>query len=152
MTLEMTGDLLGLGSIVRLETESASGLFVVLARGAFRPDNTRNEVVARYLVGPHPYGEAPDRETFPIVATEIHTVVHHGYTDAADTEFLTDLLDQMENGRRTTTQVKQFAGALTDIPDAIPSGEASEQAAQVRADPFFELRGLVQQQDRKGES
>ncbi|TDP98785.1 MULTISPECIES: DUF4176 domain-containing protein [unclassified Leifsonia] len=152
MTLEMTGDLLGLGSIVRLETESASGLFVVLARGAFRPDNTRNEVIARYLVGPHPYGEAPDRETFPIVATEIHTVVHHGYTDVADTEFLADLLDRMENGRRKTTQAKQFAGALTDIPDALSSGQESEKAARVRVDPFFELRGLVQQQDRKGES
>ncbi|SDH66525.1 hypothetical protein SAMN04515691_0474 [Leifsonia sp. 98AMF] len=57
----------------------------------------------------------------------------------------------MENGRRKTTQVKQFAGALTDIPDAVQSEEI-ENMARVRADPFFELRGLVQQQDRKGES
>ena len=151
MTLEMTGEFLGLGSIVRLNDETGAGLHVVLARGAFRPDNSKNEVVPRYLVGPHPYGEAPDRETFPIVATEILAVVHYGYTDAADTRFLDDLLDQMENGRSPTTRAQHFAEALTTIPEG-RAVEESEAAARSRVDPFFELRVLVQSAGRKGVS
>jgi hypothetical protein len=148
MTLEITQELLGLGSIVRLENEKATGLYVVLARGAFRPDKERNQVVPRYLVGPHPYGEAPDRETFPVLATEIQTVVHYGYTDAADTEFVTDLLDQMENGRRETKRAEQFTDALTLIPDAVVDAD-SDGSHRGSEDPFFELRMLVGKEDRR---
>ncbi|MFK3669734.1 DUF4176 domain-containing protein [Leifsonia aquatica] len=148
MTLELSGELLGLGSIVRLENESASGLFVVLARGAFRPDGERNEVVPRYLVGPHPYGEAPDRETFPILASDVREVVHKGYTDAADAVFLEDLLNQIENGRRTSTPARQFTDALTAVPES--KGVVTEHggAAAFGADPFAEVRKLVDQENR----
>lgn len=148
MTLEISQELLGLGSIVRLENQNATGLYVVLARGAFRPDKQRNQVVPRYLVGPHPYGEAPDRETFPILATEIQTVVHPGYTDAADEKFLTDLLDQMENGRRETKRAEQFNDALTVIPDAVVNADRSG-PDEGSEDPFFELRMLVGKEDRR---
>jgi hypothetical protein len=151
MTLNLTEELLGLGSIVRIENDRARGLFVVLARGGYRPDNSGNEVVPRYLVGPHPYGEAPDRETFPILATEIQAVVHQGYTDAADTRFVEDLLDQMENGRRSTTRASHFAETLTAIPEATAT-EESEAVARSRVDPFFELRALVQSAEKKGAS
>jgi hypothetical protein len=144
MTLEITEEFLGLGSIVRLENENATGLYVVLARGAFRPEKERNQVVPRYLVGPHPYGEAPDRETFPVLATEIQAVVHRGYTDAADTEFVADLLDRMENGQRETKRAEQFTDALTLIPDA--GSDGSDQGSE---DPFFELRMLVGEEDRR---
>ncbi|GAA2048597.1 DUF4176 domain-containing protein [Leifsonia soli] len=149
MTLEMTEEFLGLGSIVRLGDDTGTGLHVVLARGAFRPDNARNEVVPRYLVGPHPYGEAPDRETFPVLATDIQGVVHHGYTDAADAGFLADLLDQMENGRRPITRARHFAEGLTTIPEA-SAVEESDAAARSRADPFHELRALVHPTGREG--
>lgn len=151
MTLKLTGELLGLGSVVRLESENASGLFVVLARGAFRPDGDLDEVVPRYLVGPHPYGEAPDQETFPILANVIQEVVHEGYADDADAAFLEDLLDQMENGRRPITRAQQFTEALTAIPEARLADAENEDAAGVRADPFGELRRLVDQEHRKGE-
>ena len=152
MTLELVGDLLGLGSIVQLKREDAEGLFVVLARGAFRPDAEGDEVVPRYLVAPHPYGEAPDRETFPILETDIQTVVHHGYTDKADREFLDDLLDQMENGPRPVTRATQFTEALTAIPEPAAKPAEEDDGGRSHGDPFFELRGLVQQEDRKGES
>ena len=119
MTFELQGVLLGLGSIVRLNNESVSGLFVVLARGAYRPDNEKDAVVPRYLVGPHPYGEAPDRETFPILDDEVQEVVFEGYTDTADVAFLEDLLDQMEHGRRQVVPGQQFKDALTVIPEVV---------------------------------
>ena len=148
MPLELQGALLGLGSIVRLETPAASGLFVVLARGAFRPDQERSEVVPRYLVAPHPYGEAPDQETFPILAEAIDEVVFEGYSDAADASFLQDVLVQMENGRRPTTPAKQFAGALTEIPEMSDDADGSD-AADSSGDPFFELRRLASKEDRR---
>ena len=116
MALELEGTLLGLGSIVRVETENVSGLFVVLARGAFRPDPEQLVVVPRYLVGPHPYGEAPDQETFPVLAGEVSEVVFAGYSDDADDAFLADLLHQMEHGRRPSARAEQFTGALTEVP------------------------------------
>lgn len=148
MALELQGTMLGLGSVVRLEMEAAAGLFVVLARGAFRPDPEAVGVEPRYLVGPHPYGEAPDQETFPILVKDIAEVVFEGYTDDADVVFLEDLLDQMENGRRVTTPAQQFKDALTEIP------ERTEEAAAevlVGADPFAELRRLMGQEDRRDE-
>lgn len=148
MPFEMTDELLGLGSVVRLGGQTGAGLHVVLARGVFRPDSRRNELVPRYLVGPHPYGEAPDRETFPIMATDIRAVVHQGYTDAADTRFVEDLVDQIEHGRRPTTRAPHFAEALTEIPEA-PAIERSEPAARPLEDPFHELRGLVRHAHRK---
>jgi hypothetical protein len=151
MTLELKGVLLGLGSILRLENDAATGLFVVLARGAFRPDGDLNDVVPRYLVGPHPYGEAPDQETFPILADQVQEVVHEGYSDAADASFLEDLLDQMENGRRVTTPAEQFKASLTAIPEAEMAVSESDAAAGAGADPFFELRRLVDQEYRRNE-
>lgn len=151
MPFELVGALLGLGSVVRLESERASGLFVVLARGAFRPDSGLNRVVPRYLVGPHPYGEAPDQETFPILTDDVHEIVHEGYTDEADASFLADLLDQMENGRRATTPAQQFAEPLTSIPKASQATTEDDGPAQVSEDPFAELRRLVDQENQRGE-
>ncbi len=139
---------MGLGSIVRLETAEVSGLFVVVARGAFRPDTERDDVVPRYLVAPHPYGEAPDQETFPILADAIEEVVFEGYTNAADAAFLDDLLDQMQNGRRATKPARRFAGALTAIPET-PDGVNNDATAEVARDPFIALRRLADQEDRR---
>lgn len=144
MAFELDGVLLGLGSIVRIEKESVQELVVVLARGVFRADKNQDQVVPRYLVGPHPYGEAPDRETFPILATDIQDVVFEGYTDDADAEFLEDLLDQMQHGRRTTTSAEQFKGALTNLPDVQPDDvDVVDEAENARRDPFTDLRALV---------
>lgn len=145
MSLELTGVLLGLGSVVRLEGENAAGLFVVLARGVLRPENALPEVVPRYLVGPHPYGEAPDRETFPILAKDVLEVVHEGYTDAADAAFLEDLLDQVENGRREFTPAHHFTEALTALPAGDTARAGHDETARAPGDPFFELRRLVDQ-------
>jgi hypothetical protein len=150
MAMELHGVLLGLGSIVRLDNESVSGLFVVLARGALRPDSDQDAVVSRYLVGPHPYGEAPDHETFPILAGEVQEVVFEGYTDDADAAFLADLLDQMENGRRATTPAVQFKEALTPIPEA-KADQAENDAAQAHVDPFSQLRRLANHEYRRNE-
>ena len=145
MSLEFTGVFLGLGSVVRLESESAAGLFVVLARGVIRPDSESPVVLPRYLVGPHPYGEAPDRETFPIAARDVVEVVHEGYTDADDAIFLEDLLDQVENGRRKMTPAHHFSGALTAIPEGTTARSETNGTTQVPGDPFFELRRLIDQ-------
>ena len=151
MVLELQGTLLGLGSIVRLDRDGTSGLFVVLARGAFRPERDQQVVVPRYLVGPHPFGEAPDQETFPILADEVQEVVFEGYTDDVDGEFLADLLDQMENGRRATTPAVQFTEALTVIPDAVPEETEGGVVVGGQGDPFAELRCLVKLKDRKAQ-
>jgi hypothetical protein len=144
MAFELEGTLLGLGSIVRIENASVRGLFVVLARGALRADSEKNQVLPRYLVGPHPYGEAPDRETFPILAEEIQDVVFEGYTDDADQAFLEDLLDQMQHGRRAATPAEQFKDPLTKRPEAHASDvDAADEAEKQRVDPFSDLRALV---------
>ena len=148
MTLDLTGEFLGLGSVVRLNDDNHSGLFVILARGGYRPDRDRNEVVPRYLVGPHPYGEAPDQETFPILASAIVEVVREGYLDEADAAFVDDLLNQMENGPRPIVRAQQFAGPLTELPEA----QATENLAvdsNVSGDPFTSLREVVDRQQRK---
>lgn len=151
MTLVLQGRLLGLGSIVRLENDRATGLFVVLARGAFRPDKERPEVEPRYLVAPHPYGGSSDQETFPILAGDVEETVFEGYIDTADDAFLADLLDQMENGPRTISRAEQFAGPLTEIPEAsVPDAEDSDAVAP-GVDPFAELRRLTEQDHRKDE-
>ena len=149
VSLELQGALLGLGSIVRLETPNVSGLFVVLARGAFRPDQERTEVVPRYLVAPHPFGEASDQETFPILADEIQEVVFEGYTDAADTSFLDDLLDLMASGRRVMRpEANHFAEPLTVIPERSDDAGGGD-GAENSGDPFFELRRLASKEDRR---
>ena len=151
MALVLQGAFLGLGSIVRLDRDGMSGLFVVLARGAYRPDTEQAVVVSRYLVAPHPYGEAPDQETFPILSGEVQEVVFEGYTDDADSEFLADVLDQMENGRRPTTPAAQFTEALTVIPEMASTSPQQGEGVRVGIDPFAELRRLVDVTVREGE-
>jgi hypothetical protein len=151
MTLELQGRLLGLGSIVRLENDRASGLFVVLARGAFRPEMERPEVEPRYLVAPHPYGESPDQETFPILAGDVEEIVFEGYSDSADEAFLADLLDQMENGPRTISRAQQFTGPLTELPEASAPDAEDPDAVEPGVDPFAELRRLTGQNHRRDE-
>lgn len=150
MALKLQSTFLGLGSIIRLDNTHDSGLFVVLARGAYRPDSEQNGVISRYLVGPHPFGEAPDHETFPVLASEVSEIVFEGYTDDADAVFLADLLDQMEHGRRPTKQAQQFTEALTDIadrPEEVPGGDTLPRSG----DPFAKLRLLIDQNDGKSE-
>lgn len=148
MPLELQGTLLGLGSIVRLEREEVSGLFVILARGAFRPDQELPGVEPRYLVAPHPYGEAPDQETFPVLARDVQEVVFAGYSDSDDDAFLADLLDQMENGRRPSTPAQQFTEALSEIPERADDAAAVD-GGELAADPFSELRRLTGRNYRK---
>lgn len=136
MALKLIGNLLGLGSIVKIETDNNSGLYVVLARGTMREGE--DEAVPRYLVGPHPFGEAHDQETFPLIDSEIEEVVFEGYTDEADEEFLKDLLYQMGNGRRPSKVASQFKEALTEIPEAEESDEeVSEEMTMGKIDPFI---------------
>ena len=143
MALKLIGNLLGLGSIVKIETDNNSGLYVVLARGAMREGE--DEAVPRDLVGPHQFGEAPDQVTFPLIDSEIEEVVFEGYTDEADEEFLKDLLYQMENGRRPSKVASQFKEALTEIPEAEESDEeVSEEMTMGKIDPFYKLRSLAQ--------
>lgn len=144
MGLELEGTLLGLGSVIRLEMESVTGLFVVLARGVYRPDPMGSKVEPRYLVGPHPYGQAPDQETFPVLARDIEELVFEGYRDSEDEAFLADLLDQVENGRRPKPPAVQYQEALTDVP------ERNETAVHAM-DPFAKLRALTGHDDRRGD-
>lgn len=141
MTLTLIGTLLGLGSVVKIENENYNGLYVVLARGGMKEGE--GNVVPRYLVGPHPYGEAPDQETFPILDSGIKEVVFEGYSDEADEAFLKDLLFQMEHGRRVNKTAKQFKAALTELPEVQSSDEAiSEEMAKRKIDPFYKLRQM----------
>ncbi|MDR1567401.1 MAG: DUF4176 domain-containing protein [Streptococcaceae bacterium] len=142
MTLKLLGNLLGLGSIVRVENENNNGLYVVLARGAMREGEEGAK--PRYLVAPHPYGNAPDQETFPVLDSEIKAVVFEGYSDEADEAFIEDLLDQMEHGRRPSKAASQFKEALTDIPEALESDdELSDEMIRGKIDPFYKLRDLA---------
>lgn len=150
MTLTLIGELLGLGSVVRIENENYTGLYVVLARGAMKEGE--GSVVPRYLVGPHPYGESPDQETFPILDSGIKEVVFEGYSDEADEAFLKDLLFQMEHGRRVNKTAKQFKAALTELPEAQSSDEAiSAEMAKRKIDPFYKLRQM-KENDENGTS
>lgn len=150
MTLELQGNMLGLGSIVRIDRTSASGLFVIVARGAYRPDKGSNEVLPRYLVAPHPHGEAPDQETFPVLVSDIAEVVFDGYSDAADAIFLADLLHQMENGARSPQRAQRFTEPLTAMPERGGALAASTHEAAIATDPFWELRRLVHSERQKG--
>ena len=149
MALELQSAFLGLGSVIRLDDGGPSDLYVVLARGAYRPDSEQNGVISRYLVAPHPFGEAPDQETFPILASEVTEVVFEGYTDDADTAFLADLLEQMEHGRRPTIPAQQFKDELTEIPDR-PT-EVADVSSLPGSDPFAKLRVLLGENDRRDE-
>lgn len=141
MTLTLIGRFLGLGSILKIETENYKGRYVVLARGGMKKGE--DGVVPRYLVGPHPYGEAPDQETFPILDSEIKEVVFEGYSDEADEAFLKDLLFQMAHGRRPTKAASQFKGALTEIPKvATPDAAILEDRTKRKKDPFYKLRKI----------
>ncbi|WP_307984001.1 DUF4176 domain-containing protein [uncultured Lactococcus sp.] len=143
MVLNLIGNLLGLGSIVKVENENNTGLYVVLARGAMKEGE--DGAVPRYLVGPHPYGEAPDQETFPLIDSEIKEVIFEGYTDEADETFLKDLLYQMENGRRPSQAAHQFKEALTEIPEVEESeDEVLQEMTKGKIDPFYKLRSLTQ--------
>ena len=143
MTLNLIGSFLGLGSIVKVENGNNKGLFVVLARGAMKQGE--DGAIPRYLVGPHPYGNAPDQETFPLLDSEINEVIFEGYSDEADKEFTEDLLYQMEHGKRPSKIAKQFTEGLTDIPEAKENEEElSEERLKRKTDPFYKLRELAQ--------
>lgn len=150
MTLTLIGNLLGLGSIVKIENENYNGLYVVLARGAMKEG--KDCVVPRYLVGSHPYGEAPDQETFPILDSGIKEVVFEGYSDEADEAFLKELLFQMAHGRRSNKTAKQFKEDLTEIPEVeVPDENSLAEMIKRKNDPFYKLRQM-KEDDENGTS
>lgn len=141
MGLKLKDSLLGLGSIVTIESENHEGLYVILARGAMKVNNSE-EVIPRYLVGPHPYGEAPDQETFPILNSEISKIIFEGYFDDNDEQFIKDLLHQMEYGKKPTQAAKQYKESLTEISEVESINTDFSDYVMKKHDPFINLRNL----------
>lgn len=69
--------------------------YFVVARAIAK--NEAKEIVPRYKVAPHPFGDVPNEEIFSIGVTQISEVLFEGYQDAKDKEFLESLLHQIAN-------------------------------------------------------
>lgn len=147
MREQITGDFLPLGSVLKLkDTENDELLYLVVARAVAK--RKTDEIVPRYRVAPHPYGDVPSQEVFPIETEQIVEVLFTGYADQADEDFLAQLLLQMAKGEKAGSataktnqpevEVQTEPSAQTDTGTQTES--ALDEEAKLKEDPFYKFR------------
>lgn len=96
MSIELITPFLPLGSVLRLKgTENDLLYYFIVARAISK--NDKGEIVSRYKVAPHPFGDVPYQEVFSIGIEQIVEVVFEGFSNEIDKEFLEDLLSQINS-------------------------------------------------------
>ncbi|EPI09171.1 DUF4176 domain-containing protein [Enterococcus faecalis] len=135
MSEKLTTPFLPLGSMVYLEDKDAYGtmLFLIVARAI--ASNEHGEIISRYKVAPHPFGDIPSEQIFSIKSGDISEVVFEGFSNEDDNQFLEDLIGQMTNAKSnpTTPQTKS-----TVIPESQEVEEVEKE--KLKADPFYKFR------------
>ena len=75
------------------DTTNDTLYYFIVARAIAK--NGNGEIVSRYKVAPHPFGDIPTQEVFSIEVEQIIEVLFEGFSDKTDEEFLENLLSQM---------------------------------------------------------
>ncbi|MBF0777456.1 DUF4176 domain-containing protein [Streptococcus cuniculi] len=126
---------LPLGTVVTLvdtmEFEPEHSTYFIVARAIIK--NSEEEIVPRYRVAPHPYGDIPSQEILSINADEIEDILFKGFENAEDEAFVNMLLDKMKNYVSNPTQ-----GSLQK-PDQPQKKVVSEQE-RLAKDPFYKFK------------
>lgn len=132
MRLELKGRFLPLGSMLQLkETEDDSLLYFIVARAIAK--NNTGEIVPRYKVAPHPYGDTPNQEVFSIDATQIVKVLFEGYENNKDVEFVENMFERMTN------TLEQSNSKTNSSPINVNKSQ-EEEIENLRKDPFYKFR------------
>lgn len=136
MSEEMSTPFLPLGSILRLQdTGDDQLLYLVVARAIAK--NEVDEIISRYKVAPHPFGDVPSQEVFTVSADQIVEVVFEGYSDQEDEAFLNELLERMANGPAPV------AAPITPEPEISEEAEVvivMDENQKLQEDPFYKFR------------
>lgn len=132
MSKALVGKFLPLGSMLKLiGTEDDSLLYFVVARAI--KENEAAEIVPRYKVAPHPYGDIPTKAVFSIESTQIIEVLFEAYEDEQDKTLLDDLIYQI------THAPKQAVKQETEIGKVDKPSEVNERELLIQ-DPFYKFR------------
>lgn len=94
MSEDLTTPFLPLGSVLKLKDTTNDTLYYFIVARAIAK-NGNGEIVSRYKVAPHPFGDIPTQEVFSIEVEQIIEVLFEGFSDKTDEEFLENLLSQM---------------------------------------------------------
>ena len=133
MREEMITPFLPLGSILRLVgTEDDQLLYFVVARAIAK--NEEENVISRYRVAPHPFGDVPSQEVFSIHADQITEVLFEGFQNQDDEEFLDDLLRQLKEAQNHPLPVQEEPSA--PIAETVEINEEE----RLKEDPFYQFR------------
>lgn len=116
MSTELVGKFLPLGSMLKLkETEDDSLLYFVVARAIAK--NEADEIVPRYKVAPHPYGDVPNQEVFSIDDIQIVEIIFEGYEDEKDSDFVEELIGRMTNAPKQPIVQKKVETTVEKTPE-----------------------------------
>lgn len=131
MSTDLTTQFLPLGSVLKLkETANDSLYYFIVARAIAK--NEKGEVVSRYKVAPHPFGDVPSQEVFSIEVGQIVEVVFEGFSNETDKKFLENLLSQMNSS--SSLPKKNYESEVEKNIDP----EVTERAKN--EDPFYYFR------------
>lgn len=135
MTKTLNGEFLPLGSIVRLEgTDHDNWLYFIVARAITRGEE--EDIIPRYRVAPHPFGDTPSQEVFSIRDSQIVEVIFKGYQDREDEKFLDGLFELMEGSLKDEGGGKVVANPT---PTLSPVQKVNE-GELLKKDPFYKFR------------
>lgn len=132
MNTELVGKFLPLGSMLKLkETEDDNSLYFVVARAIAK--NEADEIVPRYKVAPHPYGDVPNQEVFSIDVTQIAEIIFKGYEDEKDSEFVEEMIGRMTNAPKQPSVQKKVETTSEKTPE-------EDEKEKLLRDPFYKFR------------
>lgn len=131
MSEDLTTPFLPLGSVLKLKDTTNDTLYYFIVARAIAK-NGNGEIVSRYKVAPHPFGDIPTQEVFSIEVEQIMEVLFEGFSDKTDGEFLENLLSQM-NGSAESFQ-------KDSEPEVEKSSELEKTEMETNGDPFYYFR------------
>ena len=132
MIENLTTPFLPLGTILQIsEADYKEQLYFVVARAITKLDS--DEIVSRYRIAPHPYGDTPSQEILSINSEQITKVIFEGYKNQQDEEFLEELLKKMleQSHEIETDEENRYEEVIETVMD---------DEIKLEEDPFFRFR------------
>ena len=139
-------NMLGLGSIILVDDslDKVSKKFVIIARAIKKGD--KDNILARYRVAPHPFGDVPSQEILTVNEDQIKEVIFEGYLDDSDDNFVSDLVGKLSSIKSEVSvdpkQVQVVEKRKVEVEKTVPKTEVSQENSDTNIikDAFYKFR------------
>ncbi|MDR0299598.1 MAG: DUF4176 domain-containing protein [Streptococcaceae bacterium] len=149
MTEEKGFRFLPLGTFIKVKNQKDK-IFIIVAR-ALQKDEER--IFAKYRLAEHPGGAKPKSELLIVPDDEVSEILHQGFENEADVDFLTDITEKVNQSVLAppkqeddipepdlTIDLSLPVTSTSGNVNEVAKESSEEEAKKLEEDPFYKFR------------